>query len=302
MSSSAEERNFSRLSLTGWYPGHMLRAGRSLQACLKLVDLVVELLDARIPRASRNPNFDQLFRGKRRFLVFAKTDLADPGCSDRWGTVFEQAGQAATFVDVRDAKQVRGLPELWRREVEEERAGRRHGSFSRRPVRVLVAGIPNVGKSTLVNRLAEGRKAQVGPRPGVTRHEQWIRLPGDVELLDTPGVLWPRIQSKELELRLALVGSVPDEMVGEELLSEYLLHTLRANAVGVNWELYGLHAAPADVDDLLLAVGTRRGCLRGGGVVDTRQSAVCLLKDYRTGRLGRFTLDAPGRVEEDESD
>ena len=299
MSSSVGQGSFSKLSLTGWYPGHMLRAGRSLQACLRLVDLVVELLDARIPQTSRNPNFGRLFQGKRRFLVFAKTDLADPGFSARLGARLEQAGQAAAFLDVRDAKQARRLPELWRREARQARSGRRHAGLSQRPVRVLIAGIPNVGKSTLVNRLAEARKAQVGPRPGVTRQEQWIRLRGGIELLDTPGVLWPRIRSKELELQLALVGSIPDEMVGEEILAEYLLHALRPRAADVKWELYGLSTPPGDVDDLLLTVGRRRGCLRSGGMVDTRQSAVWLLKDYRAGRLGRFTLGPPDGTEDE---
>ena len=269
----------------------MLRTGRALQGCLKLVDLVVELLDARIPQTSRNPALDRAFKGKQRFLVFAKADLADPRATERWRASLDREGQGAVFVDARDAGQVAQLSGLWRREVDRERSSRRHGHIGNRPVRILIAGIPNVGKSTLVNRLADARRARVGPRPGVTRHQQWIRLRGGIELLDTPGVLWPRIRSKELELRLALVGTIPDDLVGEELLAEYLWHVLRPRT-GVNWNLYGLDAPPEDVDDLLLAVGTRRGCLRSGGVVDTRQSAVRLLRDYRSGRLGRFTFGA----------
>ena len=284
---------FEKLPLTGWFPGHMLKAGKSFRERLKLVDLVVELLDARIPETSRNPAFRRLFGKKPRFLLFTKADLADPGCSRQWEEWFRGKGTRATFLDAREPGAVRGLPKQWMAAVDESRRKRGVTRSLNRPPRILIAGIPNVGKSTLVNRLAAARRAAVGPRPGVTRHDQWVTLNGGLELLDTPGVLWPRLRNKRLELELALVGGIPEELVGVDLLADFLLDRLSASETAgrADWRLYGLEEAPDDSLELLQAVGARRGFLRAGGTVDEQQSAVALMKDFRSGRLGRFTFN-----------
>ena len=285
---------FDHLPMTGWYPGHMLKAGRKMREALKLIDLVVELVDARLPLSSRNPAFRRILHGKPAVLLANKADLADEGASRHWQEAFAGAGERVAFLDSRDPGNPSELTGFWKRTVAEEREKRGAVHALNRPVRVMIAGIPNVGKSTLVNRLSAGKKAEVGPKPGVTRHNQWIRLRDDVELLDTPGVLWPKIRDKEHELRLALIGTMKDEYVGTELLAEFLWHELRTNRSRVAWDLYELPECPDDPHDLIRAVAARRGLLRAGGRIDAERAATALLKDFRDGRLGRITLELPG--------
>jgi ribosome biogenesis GTPase A len=286
-------RDFDQIGLTGWYPIHMLRTGRDLQAQLKLVDLVVELLDARVPGTSRNPAFTELLGQKQRFLLFAKADLAAPEGNRAWQQAMARDGQDAFFADLRSQGAVSRLPQLLADAVARGRKARGATRPLNRPVRVMIAGIPNVGKSTLVNRLSAGKRAKVGPRPGVTRHHQWVTLKGGLELLDTPGVLWPRLDSKTLELRLTVVGAIPDDLVGEEMVAEYLLELLRHRAAHSVWARYELEHAPIGVDELLERVARRRGLLQSGAVPDMRRSAVAFLKDFRDGHLGRYTFDEP---------
>jgi len=285
-------RDFNQLKLTGWFPGHMLKAGRDIRERLQLIDAVVELLDARLPLSSRNPALEELLAFKPLLAVFNKTDLAAPELTARWRNWYRDQGMPVHFVDALSGHHVPGLLPAVRRLWEEERQRRGATRPLVRPLRILIAGIPNVGKSTLVNRLAARHKAAVGPKPGVTRQQQWIPLQDNMELLDTPGVLWPRIEDKITELKLGLAGTFKDDVIGEELLADYLWWFLKHSSSTVNWELYGLKGAPADPDDLLEAVGRRRGLLRQGDTVDNSRSAVALLIDFRAGRLGRFTLDS----------
>lgn len=289
----AEGSHLNRLPLSGWYPGHMLRANRQIQSRLKLVDLVVELLDSRIPAASRNPRFSETLRHKPRVFVASKADLADPEMSRQWQAWFQARSEPIVFQDLRAGDAVTRLTRTWRRVAAADRCARGARQPLNRPLRILIAGIPNVGKSTLVNRLALSRRAAVGPRPGVTRHVQWIPLHDNMELLDTPGVLWPGIRDKEHELKLALTGAIKEDIVPPELQVEYLWTRLRELPDAVNWSRYALHACPATATDLLLAAGRRRGLLRSGAEVDTAQSAVIILKEFRDGKLGRLTLDPP---------
>ncbi len=283
--------DFNRLNLTGWYPGHMLKAGRDMQERLKLVDAVVELLDARIPSTSRNPALRKLMEHKPRFVVFNKADLVGQDYARAWTDFLRSRGERALFLDALHGTNVhRLLPEM-KQLVDAARKRRGATQPLLRPIRLMIVGIPNIGKSTLVNRLVTTKRAAVGPRPGVTRNQQWIRLNNGMDLLDTPGVLWPKIANKTAELKLALVGSIKDELVGEELLGEFLWDQLRIHAGAVAWDLYDLAECPETPDELFEAIGRRRGLLRAGGVVDRRQSAVLLLKDYREGRLGRLPLE-----------
>ncbi len=292
--------DFSVYPLCGWYPGHMLRADRKFKDRLRLVDLVVEILDARAPAVSINPGLRRLTAGKPRFVLFSKADLANPAVSRQWVRHLREQGVPCWFGDVRSQTVPARLPAVWRRAAARGGGGRRAsgavgstGRHGRQTLRIMVVGIPNVGKSTLINRLAARRRVAVGPRPGVTRGVQWAALEGGIELLDTPGVLWPRLRNKEQELELGLIGAIPDDLIGTELLCEYLWWRLATAPEPVHWELYDLTAPPTAPRDLLAAVARRRGLVQTGARPDWARSAAALLKDFREGRLGRFTLDTP---------
>lgn len=284
---------FRSLPLTGWFPGHMVKAGREMQQRLGLIDVAILLLDARIPRSSRNPALEDSLGGKPRLLVFNKSDLADPETTRQWQRHFDANGEPALFLDAQHGSGVPGLLPRLRAVWDAERQRRGATRPQVRPLRIMICGIPNVGKSTLVNRLAERRKAAVGPKPGVTRAQQWIRLQGGIELLDTPGVLWPRIADKETELLLGLTGTIKDDLIGEELLAEFLCFQMRQGGAQLSLAAHGIDGFPADAAALLDAIGKRRGLLRQGGAIDRQQAAIALLTDLRAGRLGRVTFDRP---------
>jgi ribosome biogenesis GTPase A len=233
-----------------------------------------------------------MFGQKARVLVFTKCDLADAAQNRAWQEWYSaNKGERVFFVDAQSGSGLSSLVPGWQEIVARRRRNSGAVQPLRRPVRVMIAGIPNVGKSTLVNRLSVSRRAAVGPRPGVTRNQQWIPLKGGLELLDTPGVLWPRIKSKEMELRLGLVGTIKDELTGPELLAEYLWWWARQHPGQVDFSIYRPEGELESAADLLEAVGRRRGFLGAGGVIDIGQSASVLLSDFRAGKLGRVTFD-----------
>ena len=283
--------DFSQYPLSGWFPGHMLKAGKAMQDAMKLVDLVVELIDARAPISSRNPELRELLQGKPFLLVANKIDLAEPRESKRWLDWFAAHGQRMFLLDSRHLGNFRGLSELWKRMVADDRAARGATRPLMRPVRVMIAGVPNIGKSTLINHLSEKNKAQVGPKPGVTRQNQWITLSGGIELLDTPGILWPNIRDKRHELLLALLGNLKEEVVDTVLLSDYLWSELKRQS-RVKWSVLGFDSCPETPDLLLEGLAAHRGLLKQGGVPDLIRAANAFIKEYRDGRLGRFTFEA----------
>ncbi len=282
---------FDELPITGWYPRHMLKAGKDMGERLRLVDLVVEILDARLPTLSRNPMFDKLFGEKPRFLLFNKSDLVPPEFVQTWEERIKKEGIPCDFVDaLQGDRRLHSRPTRWTEHVKAQRRKRGAQNPLLRPIRVMISGIPNVGKSTLVNRLVATRRARVGPRPGITRAQEWIRLADGTELLDTPGVMWPQIRDKRHELNLGLIGAIKEDLIGEELLAEFLHSVLLAHSEQTNWGLYNLPGPPETSDELLESVGRRRGLLGAGGIIDRRQSAITLLADFRLGRLGKIPL------------
>lgn len=261
-----------------WYPGHMARTRRELAASLKAVDAVVCLADARLPRSSQNPLLARLAKDKTRFTVLAKADLADEAITSRWCLTLE-----AIAVALKDNRERQRLLEYFRHGLARQVAKR-----YARPWRLMVAGIPNVGKSTLINLLAGRRSAKVGDRPGVTRSQQWINAAADIQLLDTPGLLWPKLDDEQTAFRLAASGCIRDDVLPVEDVARWLLDFLRSHYPQSLEEKYG--NSGVGLED----VGRKRGALSKGNAVDTEKAAEILLLDFRSGKLGRISLDREG--------
>lgn len=277
-----------------WFPGHMAKTRRLMQANLKLVDLVVELTDARIPQSSRNPELDRLLGKKPRLLLLNKSDSADEEETRRWLQWYKDRGVAAIAADCRTGKGLgQFLPAV--RSILEERIAQweARGEVGR-PIRMMIVGIPNVGKSSLINRLAGGKRAKVEDRPGVTRGKQWVSLAGGVELLDMPGVLWPKFEDQLAGERLAFVGSVKDDVIDIEHLAVRLLEVLaprEGEKLAARYRLTAEEVAESEPFDLLELIGRRRGMLLSGGLVNTERAAIMVVDEFRGGLWGRITLE-----------
>ncbi len=277
-----------------WFPGHMAKTRRLIQQNLKLVDLVVELADARIPVSSRNPELDRWIERKPRILLLNKSSLADERVTQSWCAYFKSRGIPALAVDSVSGRGFKGFVPLVREELSELLKRREAKGMAGRPVRLMIVGIPNVGKSSFINKIAGGKYARVEDRPGVTRTKQWISFGGDLELMDMPGVLWPKFDDKTVGEHLAFTGAVKDDVVDIELLAMRLLQLLAAEYPAVLPERYGI-VVPKEPDgyELLCAVGKKRGMLVSGGEVNTERAAITVLDEFRAGKLGRITLEKP---------
>ena len=276
-----------------WYPGHMAKARRLLTDQLRRVDAVVELCDARLPRSSRNPDLAGIAGNKPRLLVLNKSDLADENATRAWLAAFRSGGAEAMSFSA-----VRGKPRDVAVRLESlcaERLRRSEERGAKRTLRAMVVGVPNVGKSTFINRINGRPIAETGNKPGVTRANQWIRVTPYLELLDTPGLLWPRLDDREAAVRLAWLGTIRDEILNTEELAVSLLETLLVRSPGTVRERFRLADPPAGGPELLEAVCRGRGFLLPGGVCDTERGAAAVLDEYRAGKLGRLTLETPGK-------
>ena len=287
-----EERNMQ----INWYPGHMAKAKRMLEDNLKLIDVVCELVDARAPLATRNPDFDRLFRAKARVLLMNKSDLADPATNKRWIAYYKRMGVEAAEIVSTGGNSKQQVVRLIERAVE-ERVRRLEQKGVKKTVRVLIAGIPNVGKSTLINRIAGEKRAQTGDRPGVTKGKQWVRVSAHLELLDSPGLLWPKLGDDVLAQHLAFLGSINDEILNLEELVQNLLVTLRTLAPDALFSRYAKLTADTPAAELLEAVAKSRGFILKGGVYDTERAARIVLDEYRAGKIARVSLEQPPEEE-----
>ena len=276
-----------------WYPGHMAKAKRLLKDQLGRVDVVIELCDARLPFSSRNPDLLALTQGKRRLLVLGKADLADENMTKRWLGYFAKKGEKAFAFN-----SVRGNAKDAARHIEAitaDQVARQAARGVRKTVRAMVVGVPNVGKSTFINRLNGTPVAITGDRPGVTRANRWVRISPYMELLDTPGMLWPRLDDEQAARRLAWLGTIRDEILDGEDLAVSLLGSLMAARPDVTRERFKLGDTDAVGHGLLEAVCRGRGFLMAGGVLNTERAAAIVLDEFRAGRLGRVTLESvPG--------
>lgn len=277
-----------------WYPGHMKKAKDIITDNLKLVDVVIELLDARIPYSSANPMLQEIIAGKPRLVALNKSDLADAGMTREWVAYFRRQGIPAVAVDApqgRGIKQLVAMTENLAKPMTDKLVNK---GAKARAARVMILGIPNVGKSSLINRLAGSNKAKTADKPGVTRAKQWIRLGGSLELLDTPGILWPKFEDMTAGLKLAFTGAINDEAIDRELITGVFLQTMAEMYPDRLRERYKLTGdLPSEPHELLELIGRKRGCLVKGGTVDIEKAQRIVLTDFRGGKLGTISLDAP---------
>ena len=283
-----------------WYPGHMTKARRMMQENIKLIDLIIELVDARAPLSSRNPDIDELGKGRARLILLNKADLASEQWNRIWADWFRKQGFYVVKLDSRSRAGMKEIQNVIREACREKIERDRKRGILNRPVRAMVAGIPNVGKSTFINSFAGKACTKTGNRPGVTRGAQWIRLNRQTELLDTPGILWPKFDDQEVGIRLAMLGSVNDEILNLQELAGRLGSFLTGQYPGVLEERYKTaFSGETDMHGVLTRVAEARGCVTRGAEPDLDRAASFLLDDFRSGRLGKITLEFPPEGEYD---
>ena len=273
-----------------WYPGHMTKAKRQMQEDLKLIDLIIELVDARVPLSSRNPDIDQLGQNKSRLILLNKADLADERQNEAWKEYFQSKGFHVVKVDSRNGAGMKTIQNVIQEACKEKIERDRRRGIKNRPIRAMVAGIPNVGKSTFINTFAGKACAKTGNRPGVTKGKQWIRLNKNVELLDTPGILWPKFEDQEVGIRLAFVGSIKDDILNMEELALKLIDYLKERYTGLLEKRYGISEAGNAVE-ILGDIAKARVCLKKGEELDYTKASGLLFDDFRGGKIGRITLE-----------
>ncbi len=278
-----------------WFPGHMAKTRRLLRECLPQVDAVVEILDARVPESSRNPELSELTKGKPRIVLLNKCDVADAAATDRWLSFFRKKGFAALAVDCRSGKGLKRFVPLLHEVLHERIEKNNERGMASKPLRCMVVGIPNTGKSSFINKMAGRARAEVADRAGVTRQSRWFAIGGGVELLDTPGVLWPKFDDPRVGDKLAFIGSVKDTVVDVQTLSIRLLEIMQTEYPDRLRERYKISGFE-DLEpwEILEMIGKKRGMLLRGGEIDYERAAAMLLDEYRGGKLGRLTLDKVG--------
>ena len=275
-----------------WYPGHMTKARRMMQENIKLIDLIIELVDARVPLSSRNPDIDELGKNKARLILLNKADLAEDRRNDEWMEYFKKQGYSVVKVNSKKGGGIKSIQSVIQEACKEKMERDRKRGILNRPVRAMVVGIPNVGKSTFINALAGKACAKTGNKPGVTKGKQWIRLNKTLELLDTPGILWPKFEDQQVGLHLAMIGSINDEILNVEELALSVIDYLTAEYPGTLEKRFGFEGV-TDRVEILGEIARVRGCLKKGNELDYEKAARLLMDDFRSGKLGRITLEKP---------
>ena len=277
-----------------WYPGHMAKARRQMEADIKLIDLIIELTDARIPESGRNPDIDELGRNKARMILLNKADLADPAQNEKWIARYREQGIEAIALDARKRNAMKKIEASVRIACSEKIERDRKRGIKNRPIRAMVAGIPNVGKSTFINSFSGKAVTKTGNKPGVTKGKQWIRMSKTLELLDTPGILWPKFEDELVGEHLALIGSMNDANLNLDELSLKLIAFLIDSYPGVLEKRYGVNEGPEiPPASVLAAIAEARNCIKKGAEIDYTKAASLLLDEFRGGMLGRISLEWP---------
>lgn len=283
-----------------WFPGHMAKTKRMMEDNIKLVDVVVEVVDARIPASSKNPYLDRLWNRRPRIIAMNKTDLADPAITEQFKKWYEDQGMAVVLIDALKGK---GIKDISRKAVEIVKAKREQQSSvlkADRPVRLMITGIPNVGKSTVINQMAHrSDAAKTGNKPGVTKGKQWIRLQNGASLLDTPGILWPKFEDQEIGFKIAFIGSISDDILDKYTLAINLLDNLKKRYGSRLVDRYGIDKEELinGGDHIIEAIGKKRGHLKSGGIVDVERTAIMIVDEFRSGKLGKISLETPEEIE-----
>lgn len=281
-----------------WFPGHMTKTKRQIQASLKLVDAVAEILDARIPLSSKNPDLQKLIQNKPKVVLLNKCDMANQTATSRWIDYYASHGITAIAVDCKSGKGLNKFAPAVNNVLSERRERLKAKGMVNPMLRIMIVGIPNVGKSSFINRVAKQNRAKVEDRPGVTRGNQWYSIAKNIEMLDTPGVLWPKFDDKIVGERLAFTGAVKDQILDTELLAVRLLDFLRSLKPAdfiARFKLEDIDLDAIDSYELLNVIGKKRGMLISGGEINTERAAIMLLDEFRSGKLGRITLEMPER-------
>ena len=291
-----EEEYLTATPSIQWFPGHMAKTRRLMKDNLDMVDIVVELRDARIPKSSRNPEIETIVGSKPRIVVFNKVDLADPVVTKEWMDYYHSYGVNTLYIDCKSGSGLKQFVPAVREILKDEIARRQAKGMSGKAIRMMICGVPNVGKSSLINRLSGSKRAKVEDRPGVTRGKQWVKLENGIELLDMPGVLWPKFEDKSVGERLAYTGAVKDTVYDLEWVAMRFLAFLRDKYPQYLEQRYKVKAEEcADLEpyDLLELVGRKRGMLVSGGEVNTERAAITVMDEFRSGKIGRITLERP---------
>ncbi len=285
-----------------WYPGHMTKAKRAMQEDIRLIDVVVELVDARIPYSSKNPDIESLAQGKSRVILLNKKDMADSNVTKQWQDYYEKKGYLTLAVNARQKQDLKQVNSLIQKACEEKILRDRKRGIINRPVRAMIVGIPNVGKSTFINSFAGKSCVKTGNKPGVTKGKQWIRLNKQVELLDTPGILWPKFEDQKVGQHLAFIGSIRDERIQSVDLGLDLIEFLEKEHVGILEKHYQIEEKEDSVE-VLNDLAIRRGCIQKGQTPNLDKAAFLLLDDFRNARLGKISIETPsdGKEGQDET-
>ena len=284
-----------------WFPGHMAKTRRLIEENLKLVDIVVELLDARIPFSSRNPNIDEIVKDKPRLILLNKADIADKEVTKKWIEHFAKKGISAIAISSTKSSNLNIIFDKCRFILKDKLEKQKEKGIVNKPIKIMVVGVPNVGKSSFINKLSGKKSAITGDRPGVTRGKQWIRIKTGFELLDTPGILWPKFEDEKIGIKLAFTGAIKDEIMDVELLSVKLLEHLKNTYPLSLTERYKMtDFENLDGYEMLLMLGKKRGFVVSGGEIDTLRAANILLDEFRGARLGEISLETPDDVNTEE--
>ena len=276
-----------------WYPGHMTKAKRQMQEDLKLVDLIIELADARIPAASRNPDIRQLGQGKARLIVLNKADMADEAVNRAWLNAFQKEGYTVLLADSRKRSDLNKINALIQEACKERIERNKRRGFKNKPIRAMVAGIPNVGKSTFINTVAGRASAKTGNQPGVTKGKQWIHLKNGLDLLDTPGILWPKFEDPHVGELLAMTGSIRQDILNRDELAVRLIRLMQDEYPGVLADFYKIEETE-DPAEFLQRIAEVRNCVARGNELSVDKAVQILLEEFRNGKVGRISLEKPG--------